>query len=305
MSQTTERLHLRPTWNDLELHAVDLHIHAGTESPEDYRLHDLVSYFVATGRRVMCLTDHWKRFLFPSKKPLTHYPGTVDGWRQFAADVFREREKFPDHLLLFGPEIHLGGMMQDVTTPLLETPEVDLFLGEAGVAPEGMKYGDYLVQGVEEIAQCRDRYRLPGFLAHPIRDIINRICGKTGPGPAHPKHPQFPPLDSLADPLAHTEEILDVDIGRLARTCVRLDVPIEINESDFSRIMGQNHESFMERYLLFNRTMIDAGVSVVLGSDMHSVESATCTPFVPARMLGVKARDMRFLEHWLGPRPQD
>jgi len=291
---------LRPTWNDLELHALDLHIHAGTERPEAYTLLDLVGYAVATGRRIMCLTDHSGRFLGFSRKPLAHYEGSIEGWRRFAGEVQEVRERFPDTIILFGPETGFGGLTSDAFAPLFEAPGVDLFLGEPGVAPEGMSHGDYLIAGVEDIARCRDRYKIPGFLVHPLRDVINRICGKTGPSPAHPKHPQFPPLESFADPRAHTEEVLGVDIGRLAETCVRLDVPVEINESDFGRILGQNHQSFLDRYFLFYRSLIDAGVSVVLGSDMHNVEHPACTPFFPAATLGVTPRDIRFLAHWLG-----
>jgi histidinol phosphatase-like PHP family hydrolase len=291
---------LLPTWNDLELHAIDLHLHAGTERPEPCTLLDLVSYAVATGRRIMCLTDHWGRFLGLSRKPLTHYPGSVEGFREFAADVREAREKYPDLYLLLGPEAGFEHMRSGSIQPAFDPPEVDLFLGEPGGAPEGMRYGDYLINGIEAIAGCRDRYHRPGFLVHPLRDVINRVCGKSGPGPAHPKHPQFPPLGSYADPTGHVEEVLDIDIGAFADACVRLDVTVEINESDFGRILGQNHQSFADRYFLFYRALIDAGVSVVLGSDMHNVEHPACTPFVPATMLGVKPRDMRFLEHWLG-----
>jgi predicted amidohydrolase YtcJ len=97
--------------------------------------------------------------------------------------------------------------------------------------------------------------------------------------------------------------MLDVDIHALADTCVRLDVPVEINMLDFASILAHNHQSFAERYLFSYRTLIDNGVQVVLGSDWHNLTAGEPTAFLPAMLLGVKPRDMRFLEQWLGPRP--
>jgi hypothetical protein len=294
---------LLPTWNDLELHAVDLHFHVGTARPEGNSMLDVVSYAVATGRRVICMTDHWWKFTRVPVKPQPHYPGTMEGYRQFAADAKEVRAQFPDTCLLFGPEIGFGSFKSEELAKAFEEPGVDMFLGEPGGAPEGMRYGDYLIAGVEAIATCRQRFSRPGILVHPIRSAIKRVCGSTGPGPLHPKHPQFPPLSAISNPLAHVEEMLDVDIHALADTCVRLDVPVEINMLDFASILAHNHQSFAERYLFSYRTLIDNGVQVVLGSDWHNLTAGEPTAFLPAMLLGVKPRDMRFLEQWLGPRP--
>jgi len=294
-----------PTWNDLELHAVDLHFHVGTARPEENSMLDVVSYAVATGRRVICMTDHWWKFTRVPNKPQPHYAPTMDGYRRFAADANEMRATFPEVCLLFGPEIGFGSFKSEELGQAFEVPGVDMFLGEPAGAPAGMGYGDYLIAGVEDIARCRDRFKRPGTLVHPIRAAIKRVCGDAGPGPLHPKTPQFPPLDSIADPLGHVEELLDVNIRGLAETCVRLDVPVEINMLDFKRILAHNHQSFAERYLFFYRTLIEHGVQIVLGSDWHSLVDGEPTAFYPAMLLGMKPRDMRFLEHWLGPRPQD
>jgi len=296
---------LFPTWKDLELHGIDLHFHVGTARPEENSMLDVVSYAVATGRRVICMTDHWWKFTRIPNKPQPHYAPSMDGYRQFAADAAEVRAMFPDVCLLFGPEIGFGSFGSEELGQAFAVPGVDMFLGEPGGAPEGVSHGDYLIAGVEDIARCRDRFKRPGVLVHPIRAAIKRVCGDAGPGPLHPKTPQFEPLDSFADPLARVEELLDVNIGRLADACIRLDVPVEINMLDFKRVLAHNHQSFAERYLFFHRTLIERGVQIVLGSDWHNLVDGEPTAFFPAMLLGMKPRDMRFLEHWLGPRPPD
>ncbi len=292
---------MRPTWHDLELWHVDLHIHAGTERPEQYAAIDFIRYAVATGRRIIGITDHFGRFLGRSRKKLNHYPGTLDGYRSFAQDVARTREAFRDQLILFGPEIGLGSLScPDEAAQALSVPEVDFFIGEAGGPPEGQSLGEYLVRGVREIDRARKEWGRPGFLGHPLRWPINQIVGKTGPGPGMPSHEPFPPLGSLDDPKGHVEHLLGIDIDALSSEMVRRDVPVEINEGDWDRILAMNHRSFAERYLFFYRALIQAGTGVVLSSDMHNVERGRPTAFVVAEMLGVRPTDMGFLRYWLG-----
>jgi hypothetical protein len=61
-----------------------------------------------------------------------------------------------------------------------------------------------------------------------------------------------------------------------------------------------NNQSFLDRYLLLFRGLIDRGAKVVLGSDLHGIESPCPTPFIAARMLRLEARDISFLKPWVG-----
>ena len=96
---------------------------------------------------------------------------------------------------------------------------------------------------------------------------------------------------------------MDLNIAGLSRECIRHDVPVEINEGDWRRILVMNHKSFAERYLQFYRELRDEGVSFVLGSDTHNVEHPAPTAFVIAEMLNLQPTDMTILAHWLGEVP--
>jgi len=289
-----------PKWEDLELYQVDLHIHAGTERPPALTLLDFVDFSVATGRRIIGITDHFGRYLGLSRKKLNHYPGTIKGYQSFIQDVRGARSKYTDEIILFGPEFGLGNLVSREGELALGTPGVDFFIGEPGSPPDGKTLGDYLVEGVREIRSASDEYGVPGFLGHPLRGPINRIAGKAGQGPKMPGHPPFPPLSKFDDPKEHVEELLQVDLSALARESVRRDVPIELNDSSWGRMLGMNHQSLLERYLFFFRGLIEGGARVILGSDMHNVEHPAPTPFIAAEFLEVVPGDLTFLRHWLG-----
>ena len=293
-----------PTWDDLALFHVDLHYHAGTERPAGYAARAFIDFAIATGRRIIGATDHWGRFLGLSRKPLNHYPGTLDGYRAFAHDIAEAQDIYPDVLLLFGPEIGIPHFVNGTAEPAFRVPEVHYLMIEPGGYESGTStYGEYLVEGIRAGAAQRDRCGKPCFLAHPLRAAVNRYVGKTGPGPQLPFSPPFAPLSIYSDPLSHVEDLLDIDIDALAEAAISYDVPLEINESSWGRIMGMNHASFSERHIYFFQSLIDRGTPVVLGSDQHNVESGAPTPFVLAEKIGLYPRDITFLRHWLGDAP--
>lgn len=294
---------MKPAWNDLTLGAIDLHLHAGSGRKEEFSLLDVVDFSIATGRRIIGLTDHLGRFLGLSQKPVHHYAPSIEGFRAYAADVCAAREERPDVLLLLAPEIAIRDLDSGAAEAVFGGDEVDCFLVEPGGAPDGVRYGDHLVRCIETVVRYREEFDRPGVIVHPLRYAIGKFSGKPGPGPKFPMHPPFAPLDSYDDPTAHVEELLDIDLGTLAEALVRHDVPIELNDSDWSRILGMNHESFFERYIRFYRELLASGVRIVPGSDTHSIESPKAVPFVGARLLGVSVTDITFLRHWLGPVP--
>ncbi len=290
---------MKPAWDDLELNGIDLHFHAGTERLAEYSLADVVAYARATGRKVLGLTDHWGRYVRPSKKELRHYTGDASGYAHFAADVADVRTKYPDVAIAFGPEIPLSDIIDGNCDAAFEPSEVDYFMGEQGGSGPSDTIGEEYIAGMEHMARLRDRVGRPCFIAHPLRSRVNYYVGKTGPGPKYPAQPAGGPLAHCADPLAHVDELFGMSTRDLARASVEYDVPMEINESSWGRILGQNQEWFAERYLFFFRAMLDMGAEVVLGSDQHSVEAGACTPFAVAKMLGVKPGDVKFLRHWV------
>lgn len=288
-------------WGDLRLHSIDMHFHAGTERPAPYSAGDFLSYAVATGRRVIGVTDHFGRYLGGSRKPLNHYPGTMDGYRTFRDEVRSAADDFPEALVLFGPELGASFLLSDQASLALAEPGVDFFIAEPAGTGEETSLGEILIHSVESIAYGEREYGRPGFLGHPLRSLVNSYVGKGGPGPKMPVNGPLPPLSSSPDPTSEVSELFDVDIRGLARTLRDRKVSIELNESSWGRIMGMNHESFAERFIFFFRSLREMGASFILGSDLHNAEHGAPTPFVLARMLDIEVGNMAFLEHWLGP----
>ena len=300
---------MKPTWDTLRLHHVDLHYHAGTERPDGYSMYDYINYAHLSGRRILGVTDHFGRYLGGSRKPLLHYEGSPEGYQQFARDINDAREHFPDMTLLLAPEIGISALMSDRADVAFTAAHADMFLGEPGGAMGEWSVGETYIRALDAMARYRDRFGAPCVFVHPWRSHVNDLVGKGGIEPdveppdclRLPKSEQLPPLSSYDDPVAHVEQLFDVDIAALAHAAVEHDIPFEINESTWGRMLAHNAEWFGERYLFIFRTLMDAGVEVVLGSDLHGVTSPAPTPFHVAQPLGLQPSDMRFLRHWLGP----
>ena len=293
---------MKPTWDDLRLMHIDLHYHAGTERAEYYSLEDFVAYAEAAGRRVVGITDHWGRFLGNSRKPLRHYEGSLDGFAAMAADVAQARKNHPDMILLFGPEAGFSAIFDGSVNAAFELDEVNLFLSEPDVRYDAPDRTERFLRAIEATARVREESGRPGFIVHPLRSAVNNLVGKGGVGPdglRFPLNDPLPPLSTYADPCAHVEELFHMDLSVLARASKQYDVPFEINESTWGRMQAHNAEWFMERYLLFYRTLIDEGALIVLGSDQHCVEHPAPTAFIPASLLNLDAKDVTFLRHWI------
>jgi hypothetical protein len=260
----------------------------------------VVGYARATGRRILGITDHWGCYVNPPAQiEFRHYAADLSGYAQFAADVRDARTKYTDIIIAFGPETPLPDIVAGTCDDAFALPEVDYFLGEPRGVNEINGVGEELVTGMEHMARLRDRVGRPCFLAHPLRGLVNYYVGGTGPGPRYPRQPAHPPLDQYSDPLVHVEELFGISLRDLARVSIDYGIPLEINESTWGRILGQNQEWFAERYPFFFRTLLEMGVEVMLGSDQHIADNGACTPFTVARMLGVTPCDMKFLRHWL------
>ena len=278
-------------WSTLELHHIDLHFHAGTERPEDASLEDFILAAKRSGRKVVGITDHFWHFLGYSKNN-RHYPGTVEGYLQLSDDIVAVRERFPDMLLLFGPEMNLIRVLTDEGLPAFTSPAVTHFIAEPHTDHWG---GEEYIKAFPRVAWVRERYGLPAFLAHPIRNVISVLRQDTSLA----ENPPHPPLARVADPVAHTGEVFDVDIPALARASREYDVPIELNAASWHNVVASNQEWLFERYVCFYRTLLDLGAELVLGSDAHGVSFPMATGHEAMHMLGVKATDIRFLRNWM------
>ena len=290
-----------PSRSSLSLFEVDFHCHAGTERGADVSLAEYVEFLAMSGRRVVGLTDHFGRYR-SGRTDFDHYAGTRDGFLRFAEETREIALQRPEMLMLFAPEIGADTILEGETRELLRDARVDYFLGEPGSNATGDSYGAYLRGVVTWIADSSDRLGVPGFLAHPLRQAVNTIVGKGGRDGGRLRKPLSPPVPEVSrdpDGLRRVEDLLDIDIGRLAALLVKYDVPVEINESSWGRISAMNHATFAAYYLEFFRRLREAGVSFVPGSDMHNVEVPAPSPFHIAWVLDLGAGDITFLRHWL------
>ncbi len=280
------------TWDTLQLHHIDLHFHAGTERPDDATLEDFLLAAKRSGRRVVGVTDHFWHFLGYSKNN-RHYAGTVEGYLEFADEIVAAREEFPDLLILFGPEMNMIRVLTDEGLPAFTAPGITHFIAEPHTGHWG---GEEYVNAFPRVSHLRERFGLPAFLAHPIRNVISVLRQDESLA----ENPPHPPLSTFADPVVHTGEVFDVDIPALATAAREHDVPIELNAASWHHVVASNQEWLFERYVFFYRALLDLGAEVVLGSDAHGVGFPMPTGHEALHLLGVKPKDMRFLRHWLG-----
>ncbi len=292
-----------PRLSELRLNETDLHLHAGTERAEHHSVDDYLQYLVSSGRKVLGITDHWGRYFRRSPKYHAHYEASAEGFETYANEVKSAAKKYPNVLVLFGPEVGFGAKIEGVAEEMFTLPQVEYFLGEPGGGKPDMRYGEYLVEGIEWIADLRERYGRPAFVAHPLRHAVNSIVGRSGREAdgslRSPLYGPTPALDTIGEKVDHVSQYFDIDIEELAKALVKHDVPVELNESTIGRALAHNAMPFLERYLFFYRTLLDRGVSPVLSSDQHSIEHPSPTPFHFAWLLGIEVRDITFLRQWI------
>ena len=294
---------MKPTWDDLRLCDIDLHYHAGRERAGGLSLEDYIAYAQVSGRRVLGAVDHWPRLRGSRRGPYDP-EAALAHFAALGAEVAEARERHPDMCILFGPEVHFDGVLAEAMNDALQIPEVDFFLAEPDVEMYDEGVTERFIAVTEVVARVRERFRTPGFMAHPLRPAVNTLVGSGKADRAensliYPRGSAFPPLRTCADPRAHVERLLNLDISALAEASKRLDVPFEINENTWMRMQRQNAEWFMERYLLFYRILLDEGAGVVLGSDLHDATAPSPTAFIPAAMLNLDPKQVTFLRKWI------
>ena len=279
-------------WQNLRLSQIDLHFHAGSERPEGSSINDFLRPAYASGRRVVGVTDHFWYFLGMSDRPPVLYQNTLEGYRALAEDVDAARGDYPDMALYFGPEINMVRVMNDMCIPAFDAPGVTHFYAEPHAE---FCTDEHYIRGFERIAELRAKYGVPAGLVHPLRVQIGKYFkGRRDNGAGEGR-----PLDEYRDPAAHLKDVFQIDPVLLAKEAVEYDVPIELNGGSWNNIVARNSEWFAERFLFFYRTLIEHGVRITLGSDLHGAGAAMPSVFVPAMMLGLKTADLDFIQEWL------
>ena len=295
---------MKPTWNDLRLCDIDLHYHAGRERTNGLSLEDYVSYAETSGRRVLGVVDHWPRIAGTHGKKVGDPVAALEHFTKLGTEVAEARKRHPDMIILFGPEVHFDGVLAEAMNGAFDIPEVNFFLAEPDLELYDSWATDRYVDVMKTLASVRERFGVPGFLAHPLRPAVNTLVGmgkndRAENGVIYPRSTGLRPLRTYDDGRAHVEDVLNMDISVLAEASREYDVPFEINENTWGRMQRQNAQWFMERYIMFYRILLDEGAHVVLGSDLHDATAPTPTAFIPAALLNIDPKQISFLKHWI------
>lgn len=293
---------------ELPIHSVDLHYHAGQERQPGRTLGDYLAHAVMTGRMVVGLTDHLERYIGvppspPESAPL--YAQSVEGIARYRADVDDLRAEFPTLQLLFGPEIHASPRIDLRQLPAAVIALADYFLcALPGVDNSPEENTAAMVQQLGEIGDFAQRADRPVLVCHPFRPSVNRQLVKGEVAPWITALPLRPRGDFSDEEL---NRFFLFDVRAVARACRAHGLPIEINGGTVGRIRGLNLPAPLQMLWAAYRVFQEEGVGLAPGSDQHAfMVSATrregrYVPFDAFAALGLyAAANLPFIRRLIG-----
>jgi len=253
--------------DELAVHNVDLHYHAGQEREPGCTLEDHLQHAQMTGRRIIGVTDHSEYFIGGEVLQEGTYPYefSLAGLECFHDEVRRASLLFPELRVLFGPELSMHQDLSEVPNRVAEIS--DFFPCEApDVSDDHPSNTDQYTARVGEIRRLMDRCGIPAFLAHPFRSAIDArlVFSPIAPGmAAMDARPEFDfPDDEL-------NRFFMLDVRALARQCASHAVPIEVNGQALLRVILLNLPVLSDLFCGAHRIMCQEGVELVPGSDQH------------------------------------
>ncbi len=291
---------------DLYIHNIDLHYHAGQERQPDTTLEGYLEHAVMTGRTILGLTDHLEKYIgdplsFAATPPL--YAQSVEGLQAYRADVDSLRGQFPSLQLFFGPEIHAGPRIDIQHIPqgivdisdyfMVALPNVESSIGENTAVR---------VARVHAIAEMRERTGRPIFVVHPFRAAVDaRLVKRPIASWITQLAPRMP--REFTDDQVNT--FFGFDVRALGQACRKCALPVEVNGGTDSRIRGLNLPAPLQMYWASYGILKEEGVTFVPGSDQHGYmrtplrREGRYIPFDAFEILGLTARDIAFVTQLL------
>ncbi len=290
---------------DLSVHNVDLHFHAGLERQRGRTLADYLNHALVTGRVVLGITDHLGRYLAPKKTVEDpNYEQTLAGLRDFRADVDRHRGLFPALRLFFGPEISPNTDLEALAENRAVLDVSDHVLCEfPGVDESADRNTERKIQRIQEAGAFATRTGKPVFIAHPFRAPVNYRLVKRDIEPWITALPAGP--DAVFSE-AELNRFFLFDIRAVARVARASGVPLEVNGGTHNRIRNVNLPAPLRMLRAAYRIIRDEGVELVPGSDQHGLMQGTSrggypVPYDTFEALDLCVADMTFVRRLLTP----
>jgi hypothetical protein len=255
---------------NLFVHSIDLHYHAGQERQPGTTLEGYLDHAVMTGRVVLGLTDHLEKYVGSPRSSAASpplYEQSVAGLQAYRADVDGLREQFPLLRIFFGPEIHAGPRIDIQRIPQGVVDVSDYFLVSLPTV-DGSPGGNTAVkvERIRTIAEMREQTGRPAFVAHPFRAAVNARLVKR---PVAPWVTALAPRSPEKFKDEQINEFFDFDVRALGQACREYELPVEVNGGTDSRIRGLNLPAPLQMYWASYRILQQEGVTFVPGSDQH------------------------------------
>ncbi len=278
------------------IHTIDLHYHAGQERAEGVALAPHLQHARLTGRKILGLTDHLGKYL-NAQKPGRHYAASVEGLRDYRADMDAHKDTFPDLTLFFAPEIGPKEDLAAIPDPVIDSS--DFFIGEVAFPREDRAENtEAFVSRMTELRAFSDATGREIFVAHPFRSAVNlRLIKRDAESWVYTMNPRW--NDGFSIEELNTFFLLDLEVLADAATTYRL--PLEINGNTQFRIRSSNLPAALQMLGAAYVELQKRGVEFVPGSDQHNFQSGVgrIGGAVPAdcfHALGIDAEDIHFLQ---------
>ncbi len=289
-----------PEVDELLIHNIDLHYHAGRERPEGSTLDQFIEHARISGRRVVGLTDHLGKYTGRNTAG-TSYEPTIEGFRQYRDDMERVQKDYPDIRLFLAPEAGPGDRPADISSMAADLS--DYFIMEPAFPSRTSirENTDRLIERIRETAEIMNITGKPAFIAHAFRSAVNMRLIKEAVEPwvteLEPRCPEDYAPEELND-------FFLLDIQRVGRAAAGMNVPLEVNGNTQYRIRSSNLQAPLHMLWAALFLLKGCGCELLPGSDQHGFEAGIGRVGMPVpadcfAFLGVTAPDMIFLKRLL------
>lgn len=285
----------------LTMSMIDLHFHAGFERHPDASMDDYFEFARMTGRAILGVTDHFNYYFPGMDKGVRPYTGSLSGFRRFIADIDDASVRFPMLRILKCPELSAANVEEDVPDEALEASQ--FFLCEPPAVVEGdIRVSTTLrLDHIRKVTALRKAASKPVVLVHPFRDAVNHRLVK------RQIEPRITRIESEPGTAFSEKELSDFfmfNVRRYADACAQEGIPVEINGNTDSRIRRVNLPVPHRMLLAAYRLLLDSGVDLVPGSDLHAIRSGvgrggTYVPWTTFEALGISPLDSAFIRELL------
>lgn len=282
----------------MHIHNVDLHYHVGQERDAGTTASDYLDHAVATGRRILGVTDHYGLYAEPARADKQYlYERSLDGLQAYHDEIAALRASYPQLTLLFAPELNYRVDLSTVPDRVLEMS--DYFICETAFpAGEIAENTAATVERMAEVAAFVQRTGKPCFIAHPFRSSVNHRLVKRDIAPWVSALEPRPDLDFSPDELA---EFFLLDVEALGAASAAYGIPLEVNGNTHYRLLCANLPATLQMLYAAYRLLQRQGAQFVPGSDQHGFRRSvgrvgSYVPYDCFQVLGLGVRDIAFLQ---------